>query len=181
MERLAQAAILTKLIQRLRHYGSWCGETHIQKAVFFLQEITDVPLEFKFVLYWHGPFSFDLRDELTGLRADGLLRLKPVQGYGPKITPTDRCEYIQEWFPEVLELYDKHLEFIAVRIGNAGAVELERLATACFVTRFKLRSGSVSKRSRKLHQLKPHIPLESAREAVIQSDKITADWRENHS
>lgn len=179
MERLPQAAILTRLIQRLRDKGSWCGETHIQKAVFFLQEITQVPLGFQFVLYWHGPFSFDLRDELTGLRADGLLRLEPVRGYGPKIATTDRCKYIQEWFPETLETYRRHLEFVISRFGNTGAVELERLATAYFVTRFKVDSESVSKRAEKLNQLKPHIPLDSARNAVIQSDKITAAWKGN--
>ena len=180
MERLAKAAILTKLIQKLRYDGSWCGETHIQKAVFFLQEITDVPLGFKFVMYWHGPFSFDLRDELTGLRADGLLRLEPVQGYGPKIAPTDRCVHIQSWYTQVLESYSRHLEFIVARIGKAGAVELERLATACFVTRFKVNSHSVSKRAKKLNQLKPHIQLESAREAIVQSDKMTHDWERSH-
>lgn len=176
MERLAKAAILTKLIQRLRENGSWCGETHIQKAVFFLQEITDVPLGFGFVLYWHGPFSFDLRDELTGLRADGLLRLEPVRGYGPKIAPTDRCDYIQAWYPKVLASYKRHLEFVVDRIGDAGAVELERLATACFVTRFKVNSHSVAERAKKLSQLKPHIQLESARKAIIQSDEMTDDW-----
>ena len=175
MERLVKAAILTKLIQRLRENGSWCGETHIQKAVFFLQEITGVPLGFRFVLYWHGPFSFDLRDELTGLRADGLLRLEPVRGYGPKIAPTDRCDYIQAWYPEVLASYRRHLQFVVDRIGDAGAVELERLATACFVTRYKVDSSSVSKRVEKLTQLKPHIPLESARDAVIESDRIAVD------
>ena len=73
MNRLPQAAIVTRLTGRLRDQGSWCGETHLQKAMYFLQELMEVPTGFEFILYMHGPFSFDLRAELTSLRADGLL------------------------------------------------------------------------------------------------------------
>jgi len=70
MDRLRRAALLTQLIERLRRRGSWCGETHVQKATLFLQDLTRIPMGFDFILYKHGPFSFDLRDELTSLRAD---------------------------------------------------------------------------------------------------------------
>ena len=83
MDRLRRAALLTRLIELLRKKGSWCGETHIQKSTFFVQNLMKVPLSFDFILYKHGPFSFDLRDELTGLRADGLIRLEPQWPYGP--------------------------------------------------------------------------------------------------
>jgi hypothetical protein len=63
MERLQRASILLTLNEELRRAGSWAGETHMQKATYFLQELTRIPLEFDFVLYKHGPFSFDLRDE----------------------------------------------------------------------------------------------------------------------
>ena len=59
MDRLRRAAILTQLVGNLRREGSWCGETHVQKATFFLQELMEVPLGFNFVLNKHGPFSFD--------------------------------------------------------------------------------------------------------------------------
>jgi hypothetical protein len=61
------------------------GETHMQKATFFLQELIKVPLGFEFLLYKHGPFSFDLRDELTFMRAQGFLRLEPQYPYGPTL------------------------------------------------------------------------------------------------
>ena len=60
MDRLRRAALLTRLIQRLRDRGSWCGETHLQKASLLLQDLTGVPLGFDYILYKHGPFSFDL-------------------------------------------------------------------------------------------------------------------------
>lgn len=65
MKRLQRDAVILSLIENLRAKGSWCGETHIQKATYFVQELLRVPLEFEFVLYKHGPYSFDLSDELT--------------------------------------------------------------------------------------------------------------------
>src|SRR5262249_25119884 len=73
MERLQRATVLLALIEELRDGGSWGGETHLQKAVYLLQELFQVPLGFDFVLYRHGPYSFDLADEVTALQADQLL------------------------------------------------------------------------------------------------------------
>jgi uncharacterized protein YwgA len=69
MDRLWRASLLLTMNEELRRAGSWAGETHMQKAIFFLQELIKVPLGFEFLLYKHGPFSFDLRDELTFMRA----------------------------------------------------------------------------------------------------------------
>lgn len=87
MERLAREAVLLSLVEKLRQAGSWCGETHVQKATYFLQEVAGVPLGFPFILYKHGPFSFDLRDELTAMRADGFLTLEPRDPYGASLGP----------------------------------------------------------------------------------------------
>lgn len=73
MNRMKRSALLTKLVQRLRDEGSWGGETHVQKVTYFLQELMEVPLDFDFILYKHGPYSFDLHDEIAALRGDGLL------------------------------------------------------------------------------------------------------------
>lgn len=55
MNRTQRQAILLALIQRLREKGSWCGETHIQKSAYFLQELLGVPLDLNVIFYKHGP------------------------------------------------------------------------------------------------------------------------------
>lgn len=77
MDRFEQAAILTELIDGMRASGSWAGETHIQKGTYFLQQLLEVPLGFRFILYKHGPFSFDLRDALAIMRADHFMGMSP--------------------------------------------------------------------------------------------------------
>jgi hypothetical protein len=86
MTSILQRSVLLELAIQLKRNGSWTGETHVQKAAFLLRELLDIPVGFDFVLYKHGPFSFDLREMLNEMEAERLIRLEE-QAYpcGPKI------------------------------------------------------------------------------------------------
>jgi uncharacterized protein YwgA len=171
MDRLKRAALLTKIVDYLRDQDSWCGETHIQKATYFLQELVKIPLEYEFILYKHGPFSFDLRDEITSLRADELFVLEPQNPpYGPRINTTAGSHKIQNKFPKTVAKYRDQIEFVAREVGNKGVAELERLATALFVTRMEEPYALPQKRAESLCRLKPHISSESGQDAVHEID-----------
>ena len=174
MDRMKKAGLLTRLIEELRNNGSWCGETHVQKATFFAQELTKIPLDFDFILYKHGPFSFDLRDELTALRADGLLKLEMQWPYGPRISPTQQGEYIKSLYPMTLKKYETAVAFVTNRLSDKDVIELERLATAFYVSR-PAEETSVEERVTLLTSLKPHISQEDARDAIQAIDKIAED------
>jgi len=175
MDRLRRAAVLTRLIEELRRNGSWCGETHVQKATLFLQDLMHVPLEFEFILYKHGPFSFDLRSELTSMRADELVKLEPQRGYGPRIDTTDRIKYIQGLYSKTLDKYDDSISFIARKLGVKGVAELERLATAFYVTANLAVDHSIEERATRLTAVKPHIEREEAIAAMREIDQIIAN------
>ncbi len=173
MDRLKNAAVLTRLIERLRDRGSWSGETHVQKGTFFLQELLKVPLGFEFILYKHGPFSFDLRDELTSLRADELLSLeRQPWPYGPRITVTVRTSNLQGLYAKTLAKYETQVAFVAEKLGGRGVAELERLATALYVTLPSEKSRSIDERTVELTELKPHISLAEAKAAMQEVDEI---------
>lgn len=172
MDRIKKAAILLRLIDKLCEKGSWCGETHIQKATFFLQELMQVPTEFEFILYKHGPFSFDLRDELTSLRADGLIEFELQWPYGPRIVPTELSEYIQKTYSKTLTKYDNRIAFVAEKLGNKRVIELERLATALYVTKNMVSGGTDDERANEIVSLKPHVSLESAKTSIEEIDRI---------
>jgi hypothetical protein len=175
MDRLRKAAVITRLIEQLRQRGSWCGETHVQKATLFLQDLMLVPLEFEFILYKHGPFSFDLRDELTSLQADELVKLEPQWGYGPRIATTSRSKYIQDLYSKTLGKYEDRICFVAEKLGSRGVADLERLATAFYVTDRIDRHSSAEVRAAKLTSLKPHVGQDEAIAAVREADRIAAD------
>jgi uncharacterized protein YwgA len=171
MDRLKKAAVLTRFVSALRERGSWGGETHIQKAAYFLQELLGVPLGFRFVLYWYGPFSFDLRDELTGLRGDELLSLQPHYPYGSSYMPTDRATYVQSLFEKTLDEYRDRIEFVADQLGTQGVKSLERLATGYYVTNERP-NAAVESRAERLTKIKPHVSHEDAVAAIQTVDEM---------
>ncbi len=77
MERLEQFAILGRLIEKMHEHGSWCGETHVQNVPISSNMVRHVPTDFDFVLYKHGPYSFDLSDALGTMRANSIVSIEP--------------------------------------------------------------------------------------------------------
>ena len=57
-------AIILAVIDALHRHGSWTGKTHVQKALSLLRDAGSTEVPFQFVLYKHGPYSFDIEDEL---------------------------------------------------------------------------------------------------------------------
>ena len=170
MNRLQKDSVLLALNEQLRADGSWAGETHMQKATYFLQHLMDVPLAFDFVLYKHGPFSFDLRDELTAMRAQGFLRLEPQYPYGPTLVPEEKSELLKNAYRKMIEGYMPKIRFVSGRLASKTVAGLERTATALYVT-LDGQTASTD-RVRRLTQLKPHIALEDAQAAVSEVDGI---------
>lgn len=175
MNRSQRMAVITKLTAQLREEGSWCGETHVQKVIFVAQELLGVPLGFEFILYKHGPFSFDLHDELSSLCADNLLRYQAQSPpYGPKIETLPQAMKLQERFPKTLGRYAAQIDFVCERFADKGVGELERLATALWVTKREKTDGSIGQRAKKLNALKPHVSIEKAKAAIAKMDEVIA-------
>ena len=172
MDRLKKAALLGRLIEKMREQDSWCGETHVQKAAYFLQQMLQVPLGYDFILYKHGPFSFDLRDELTAMRADNLIKLEPQWPYGPKLAITEQAVNIRQFFSITLNKYENQLSFIAEQIGCQGVAELERLATALLVMERLGHESTSNEKAKEINRLKPHISEEKATAALEAVDAM---------
>jgi hypothetical protein len=173
MNRLAQEAVLIGLTRRLWERGSWSGETHLQKATFLARRLLDIPFDFDFILYKHGPFSFKLRDELGSMRADRLLdREAQPAPYGPRIRVTERGAELEQRFERTMSRFGPRLDWLADWIGDRGVVELERLATALWVTDQMGLAAPLPARAEALNELKPHVSLAAAEEAVSEVDAI---------
>lgn len=171
MKTMAKSAVLLSLVENLKKHGSWCGETHVQKATFFLQNLFKVPLDFEYILYKYGPYSFDLDSALTELQANDFLQLGPQPfPYGPSFKPGSAAQQLHETFPNTIKKFHNKIDFIADKFGTKGVAELEQLATALYVTLEK--NGSVENRAKQLCTLKPHVDLTDAKRAVDIVDGI---------
>jgi hypothetical protein len=146
----------------------------MQKTAFFLQELLEVPLGFDFVLYKHGPFSFDLRDELTFMRAQGFLQLESQYPYGPSLVAGAKGGLLSRVFGRVVERYTAGIRFVSQKLGAKTVAELERTATALYIS---LREPSVPDVAERLTNLKPHITLPEARAAVSEVEQIISEFQ----
>jgi len=172
MNKLKRYAITISVIENLDKSGSWCGETHIQKAIYFLKKLFPEVIDYSFILYKHGPFSFDLRDDIGIMAAGGFLKIVPMFPYGPRILPGKLADKVKGLFPKTLEKCKEKIEFVTHKFKDKWVADLEALATGLYITTELMPSGSVEKRAEKLCQLKPHIPFWKAKEAVKEVDKI---------
>ena len=175
MKRMQRAAILLFLLKELHGRGTWCGETHMQKSTYFLQEPLCVPPGFEFILYKHGPFSFDLSDEITALRGDLLLTIQSRRPYGASLLPSENADTLMARFPITRGRYEKQIRFTAEKLASMGVAELERCATAMFVTREGETDGSLNARANLIHQLKSHITIPQALTALEWTDALNQE------
>jgi uncharacterized protein YwgA len=177
MERLPRSAILLTLLEQLQAHGSWCGETHVQKSVYFVQELLGIPVDFDFLFYKYGPFSFELSNELTALQGDGLLKvvIRDPQ-YGPSLLPTPASKPFLERFPKTRQRYSPAIQFIAERLGPNNVAELERLATALYVIR-QNPDASRDEHAYEINRLKPHVSQDEAVAALQRVEKMQAELK----
>lgn len=161
MKESQREALVLDFIRRLKEAGSWCGETHIQKSTYFLQEFAEIPLGFNFIFYKHGPFSFDLNDQLTALRGNGLVELRSHEPYGPHLHTSASADEYLGLFPKTIARYESARDFVVDKLAGKNVAELERLSTALYV-RLEMPNEADRTRAKRIHQLKPHVSIQEA-------------------
>jgi uncharacterized protein YwgA len=164
MDNLVRWSILLELISELKNAGSWCGETHIQKSAFFLEEMLDVPLDLGFIMYKYGPYSFELSDDLTALRAYNYINLMP-QPYGVTYSLQNEENKLKKFYEKEIEKYLDQISSVAETFGNKTVVELEKLATAFFIYNNE-NIEDAEEIAKRLNEIKPHVSIQDAERAV---------------
>lgn len=169
-------AMLFQMIKSLREAGNWTGETSIHKAFYILQKLMGVDVKYDFVLYLHGPFSFDLRDEISKYVAYDYIKLVyDSPKYGPKHDLTEVSMRFLDNNQSLVKKYVKQIETVCNLINCSTVSSLERLATALYVIKELDKKGESA--AKKLRELKPHIKPDEAMNAV---DEVTK-WIERIS
>lgn len=178
---LRRDALVAELAKRMRANGSWCGETHLHKATYFLDEMLGVPTGLKHVLYAYGPFSFPLRRELNEMASLGLFDLERIQNYGPRLVVTEAAERdLLSQFPKTIGQYDDELDFVVQKLGDEGVAKLEELGTALWVIREEP-GRSESDQAVRLNEIKPHVSVSQAQDALDRVKSWEAEWRQFHA
>ncbi len=156
-------ALILAVVEGLKQQGSWTGKTHVQKTLFLLRASGMLEVPFQFVLYKHGPYSFDAEAELEQMKSYAALDSKTVEGYGVVLGPGGNAPYVKRQCP-LSAAVQEAIEFVCRSVGRKKVAELEPLATAAWIrTREEVvEPDTVVER---LRQLKPHVGIREAEEA----------------
>lgn len=173
MRDLQKSAIIAELVKTYRSRGYPCWETHLQKSIYFLQDLLDVPLEFDFLLYKYGPFSFELRDHLAAMQADEMIVVRP-RDLGANFEPGQQVQYLETRFPTTIRNHQPFIDWVVDKLGAKGVKDLEPLATALYFAK-QNPSEDVEHRAQRIVDAKPHVKPEEARRAVMLVD----EWRDS--
>ena len=168
MTRNIRRASIIRLVEIMREKGSWAGETHVQKCIYFMQGLLGVQLGYEFVLYKHGPYSFDLRGELAAMMGSLELDVKPRHPYGPSFVLGIHRRNVA--LPEPVE---SAIEFVGEHLSTYDTRALERLSTALFI-----QTGNngleVVEIASKINRIKPHISVPEALSAIQEVAQLKA-------
>ena len=146
--------------------------------MYILQDLSKSNFSYKFLIYKHGPYSFELNNELAAMRAANILEfLFPREGYGPSIGPTKFGEKVLEVNEENIREFSPFVEFLADWFATSDVRHLEKVATAYFVTQKNPRVPAIE-RAKKLNSLKPHVDIQAAEEAVRIVDEKRKEAKE---
>jgi uncharacterized protein YwgA len=123
----ARFAIIRYLVDQLEDVG----KTKIQKIVYFLQNVSSVPLDYVYTMYYFGPYSEELNDDLLDMKLQDYLHIEPApDGYGYHVRPGKENLASME---DKTEPYTELLDDCLGRFGGFASLQLELLATLYFV------------------------------------------------
>ncbi len=155
--------LLLAIIEQLNRHGSLTGKTHLQKTAFLLDAAKKMKMPFKFVLYKHGPYSFDIESDLQEMRSYGAIDSVSGTGYGVTLKPSQNAEWLKKQ-AVLTEEQERQIERMCEFVRDRNVTELERLATAAWI-RTEEHMMDPERIALRLHELKPHISVVEALQA----------------
>ncbi|CEO88711.1 hypothetical protein [Syntrophaceticus schinkii] len=91
-ERWDQYGLIAYLTEKLKGVSPQFGKTVLQKLVYIMQEVYELPTDYDYILYNYGPYCSELNDDLSyaalldGVNIDW-------SGIGYKISPSEKTEH----------------------------------------------------------------------------------------
>jgi uncharacterized protein YwgA len=160
-------ALILEMIEQLNRWGGSSGKTHVQKGLFLLQAVRpSSSIPFLYVLYKHGPYSFQVEHELEEMKSYAAITSRPVLDYGFAFAPGLMAGFIHGKV-RISDLQKRRIGKVCQFISQKSAAELERISTVAWIDR---REGIKRKRPNvdRLVRLKPHVSPDLAEQAYDQ-------------
>lgn len=103
------------------------------------------------------------------MEAQDFLKWVAQYPYGPSMELGGLGNVLLNQFSDIGAKYSSEIQFVASHLGRKNVTELERLATALYVTEEGVRGEA---RATRVHQLKPHLLPPDIKSALIEVDRM---------
>ncbi len=169
-------ALIAELAQRLESKSPQFGKTSLQKIIYLLQELNEVPTNYQFSLYTHGPFTAQLLGDLDLVEALGAVKVQyVVSGYGGyQISPGREWEAIRDKAAQFLDEKKDAIDRVVDEFGAFCAKDLELRSTIVYLDRDVKRSKKDLDRANFIElvkKVKPRFTEDAIAEALEQLEK----------
>ncbi|MDZ4278482.1 MAG: hypothetical protein U1B78_05025 [Dehalococcoidia bacterium] len=149
--------------------NNWIGRTHLQKACFFGQEVSGVPLGYDFTIYQYGPYSFGLDAEIQELVAMEAFSVQAPGGYPDYSLGKNAAALLTKTTSDSIREHQRAVESVAEQVAPRHSRDLELLATLLFVAQ---QTEAHSEAVRKVQRLKPHFTTEDVESAQGELEQL---------
>ena len=122
-------AVIIKLVEEAEKKESRVGHTFIQKLIYLLQELFEIPLGYTFYIYYYGPYSDEVWGDLTAMQDTGFLTITAdPSGYGYRIKTMNGEK--KKWIKnKVKDLPEDRIEELVELLRDQPVRILELIAT----------------------------------------------------
>ena len=178
MDSMKRTLIVLDFLEKLKTREGWSSETQLHTAYFLFQALFENFRDYQFFLFRRCIVSFDLADDLTGMRADSLISAT-VNEYPlmPALSITASGHRFKATYAGTLDQAMMPLiDFVASKLENRTHVEGERLAVAFYMKNNhpEIDTGSLY---RKLMEARPGLKEEEAQETIHEMGVILEESR----
>jgi len=147
--------IIVELAKRLENISPQFGKTALQKMVYLLTEVYNVPCDYEYSLYTYGPYSAELAANVDYVNALGGIKMIGGSKGGYEIKIGDEGFKILKQSEEFITRYNKELDQLVSDFGKFSAKDLELRSTLIYINKNdKLTKDELT---RQLKDLKPYF------------------------
>lgn len=159
--------IIAYLAKKMQGLNTQFGKTSIQKLIYILQEIYEVNIGYKYILYNYGPYSQDLASDLDYVAALDGVTISWVNSGGYDIKPGAENKVFIEKINPFINLNKEKIDQALAEFGRYNAKELELRATIIYMVR-EYNEQNIDEIADKVHDLKPYFTCERIKSAVVE-------------
>ena len=159
--RKLRYALIADLANRLSGISPQFGKTVLMKLLYLLQDVYNLPLNYRFSFYTYGPYTPDVLSDLARVNLLGGTDTTFVDDEpgGYLITPGSKYNQVIEAGQTEMDSYSKEIDHLVDRFGHLRAKDLELRTTIVYVRKhsFPKSEAQTDKLVGVVKQLKPHF------------------------